>query len=558
MSTVLYRKYRPKRFEELTNQNHVKITLQNEVAQEKISHAYLFSGPRGVGKTSTARILARAINCLNRKKGEGEPCNQCSACLEILSGRSLDIVEIDAASYTGVDMVREVIIDTARFSPARLKYKVFIIDEAHMLSLSAWNALLKILEEPPAHVVFILATTEVHKVPPTILSRCQHFDFKRLSINDLIERLRFLVNQEKKNVSLPVLQSIAHLAEGSIRDAESLLEQILALDEKEINEEKAALVLPRSSFVAVLDFLDLVFKNQPNEALDLLNQYFYDGFDLEKFSKDIIEILREVLVYKVKLEAEKQPSFVFDEDLEEKAKELAKKNSFARIINLLKIFLKYHQELKSSPLPQLPLELAIFEACGLSFDQEIHDFIDKPKKVNETFSEKFANQDEPKNNIQKNFLAEKQSSIDSTKAEDKPEKDKATEITQEKNLEEDTSLSFDQIQENHENINLDFFREKWIKFLEVLKQNYPNLFVLLIQSQPIDFGENALLKIGVRYSFHREKINDLKNRVMLQKVAKEFFGLSSLKLEAVLIEKSQEENILVNEVLKHFGGNVLE
>ena len=200
MSLALYRKYRPQIFAELVGQNHIKTTLQNELATGKVAHAYLFSGPRGLGKTTVARLLAKAVNCLKRQAGESEPCNQCDACKEIVDNRSLDVIEIDAASNTGVDNVRENIIGNSRFTPTSRKYKVFIIDEVHMLSLSAFNALLKTLEEPPPYAIFILATTEIHRVPPTIISRCQRFDFRKVGLADVVERLNKIVNAEKRKV----------------------------------------------------------------------------------------------------------------------------------------------------------------------------------------------------------------------------------------------------------------------------------------------------------------------------------------------------------------------
>ena len=193
---TLYRKYRPREFKEVVNQNHIKITLEHQVQADKIVHAYLFCGPRAVGKTTLARVLAKAINCTKRKPGESEPCHKCEICQNINLGRSLDIIEIDAASHTGVDHVREHIIASARVTPSVCKYKVFIIDEVHMLSISAFNALLKMLEEPPEYIVFILCTTEVHKVPTTIISRCQRFDFKRISVNDIVKKLLYIVREE--------------------------------------------------------------------------------------------------------------------------------------------------------------------------------------------------------------------------------------------------------------------------------------------------------------------------------------------------------------------------
>src|SRR5690242_6333091 len=226
--SLLYRKYRPKTFADVAGQEHVKAVLKNEAAAGRAAHSYLFAGPRGVGKTSLARIFAKALNCVSRAK-DGDPCGVCEACQEIAEGRALDVIEIDAASHTGVDNVREEIVEHARFAPAKLAWKVFIIDEVHMLSTSAFNALLKTLEEPPDKVVFILATTELHKLPATVISRCQRFDFRRIDQAALTARLKGLAEKEGYAVDADVLETIARSSDGCLRDAESLLSQLLAL-----------------------------------------------------------------------------------------------------------------------------------------------------------------------------------------------------------------------------------------------------------------------------------------------------------------------------------------
>ena len=206
---TLYRKYRPQTFAEVAGQEPIKVTLGFEVTAERLAHAYLFCGPRAIGKTTMARLLAKSVNCLKRKKGSADPCNACATCKEITEGSSLDVIEIDAASHTGVDNVRETIIASARLAPSHSKYKVFIIDEAHMLSTAAFNALLKIMEEPPAHVIFILCTTEAHKLPATIVSRCQRFDFKKIPYAEIIKKLGRIAAEEDIKIEAPVIEAIA-------------------------------------------------------------------------------------------------------------------------------------------------------------------------------------------------------------------------------------------------------------------------------------------------------------------------------------------------------------
>ncbi|MFH1714260.1 MAG: DNA polymerase III subunit gamma/tau, partial [Candidatus Nealsonbacteria bacterium] len=226
MTLVLYRKYRPKTFSEIVGQEHVVQTLTNALSLGLISHAYLFSGPRGSGKTTIARLLAKSLNCQNRKEGSFEPCNKCDSCLEIMENRSMDLIEIDAASHRGIDEMKE-LIEGIKFSPSKSKYKVFIIDESHQLTKEAANALLKTLEEPPSHAVFILATTEIHKMIPTIISRCQRFDFRKLTLSEIVRRLEYVAKKEKTKIEKPALELIALNSGGAVRDAEGLLDQVL-------------------------------------------------------------------------------------------------------------------------------------------------------------------------------------------------------------------------------------------------------------------------------------------------------------------------------------------
>ncbi|MDP2864464.1 MAG: DNA polymerase III subunit gamma/tau, partial [bacterium] len=295
---VLYRKYRPQTFAEIIGQEHIVQTLTNAVSTGMISHAYLFSGPRGSGKTSLGRILAKAVNCGNRKEGTAEPCNKCPSCLEIMEGRSMDLIEIDAASHRGIDEMRE-LKDGIRFVPTKSKYKVFIIDESHQLTKEAANALLKTLEEPPAHAIFVLATTEIHKMISTIISRCQRFDFRKLTLPEIIKRLEIISQKEKAKIEKAALELIALNSGGSIRDGESLLGQALTfsgtLGREEVNEAsdssppfanarvikaediKGLLVLV--VIILVCKFCDFIAEKKASEAINFLNDTIDKGLD---------------------------------------------------------------------------------------------------------------------------------------------------------------------------------------------------------------------------------------------------------------------------------------
>ena len=362
MAETLYRKYRPKSFSDVTEQEHIKLTIGQEIKSGKIAHAFLFSGPRGVGKTTLARLIAKAVNCLKPVDGF-EPCNSCDACKEIESGRSLDIVEIDAASQTGVDQVRENIIANAKVAAAIRKYKVFIIDEVHMLSTAAFNALLKTLEEPPKNVLFILATTELHKVLVTIISRCQRFDFKKIGSKSLVARLEYTCKNEGFKVSSDVLAAIAKHSQGYLRDALSLLGQILSLGQKEISMEEASIIIPSSNFGLVWQMTSAVLGKQLDVAIGLVNKLADDGNDIFQFANELVEFLRLLMLARITGNWSE-----IDDMAAKEAVETVKKvsadwpvNDLVRLIDLL---LTKKPLIKTTEIPVLPLELAIVSFCN--------------------------------------------------------------------------------------------------------------------------------------------------------------------------------------------------
>ncbi len=365
MSLVLYRKYRPQTFGEIIGQEHVVRTLSNAVSSDRITHAYLFSGPRGSGKTTIARLLAKAVNCQNLQGSD--PCNKCSSCLEITGGRALDLIEIDAASHRGIDEIRE-LIDGIKFVPTKLKYKVFIIDEAHQLTKEAFNALLKTLEEPPSHAIFILATTEIHKMIPTIISRCQRFDFRKLTLPEILKRLEFICKKEKVKLEKPALELIALNSTGSFRDAESLLGQALtfASNQREVKAEEIKDLLGLVGIELVSKFTDFLCQKKTKEAINFLNEILEKGLDPQEFSKSLINYLRQALVLKITGDGSLSNPIITGLTKEELAKLQEQSAAFKdrELQKILNLFLEAQNKMKYSPIPQLPLELAIIEATG--------------------------------------------------------------------------------------------------------------------------------------------------------------------------------------------------
>lgn len=504
MST-LYRDYRPQDFSQVLGQNHLKISLQNELLNGQPAHAYLFCGPRAVGKTTLARILAKALNCEQRKSSEFEPCNKCSACQNITGGKDLDVMEIDAASNTGVDNVRENIIASARIAP-RGKYKVFIIDEVHMLSISAFNALLKLLEEPPRAVVFVLCTTEVHKVPATIISRCERFDFKRISLADMVKKLNHISSQEKIDVDSGVLEAIARQAGGHMRDAESLLGQVLSLGGKKITAEQAELVIPNYNNQEIIDLLEHLSKKDGAKAIKLLNHLLDSGLNIKSFTTEVISLLRKLIFNRVNPGLAAGLGLDLGESLEARLNSLGENCELDEWLFMAKEFVAVYANNQNLFISQLPFELAILSICSHS-----HSAVSSGPSPE---IRRFTNPSQPLNKEEKRPLAPP--------------------LTPNKTVVETETKASLAGRDANFNCDAQAVKDKWPEFLMRLKQDNHSLTFVLQNCHPGGVTAGCL-SLTFKYKFHKDRVSDVNIKQVVEKTLAEVFG-APLEVQVLLDE----------------------
>ncbi len=496
--------YRPQSFADITGQAHISETLRKELATGRLGHAYLFSGPRGVGKTTTARIFAKALNCVDLR--EGEPCTLCPPCLAFQTGSAVDVIELDAATHTGVDTVRESIIEHARFAPMMGRRKVYVLDEAHMLSTASWNALLKTLEEPPAHAFFILATTEVHKVPATIVSRCQRFEFRRIDDAALSIRLEEIAKAQQWQAEKEVIRLIVSRSEGCLRDAETLLGQLGALGESRLTLELAHLVIPPSRLPQAAELMIAWVNKQHEVSLVCVQCLFDQGVPLLPLVDDLLLIIKKLLLVIA------TPSLVetWKQGVEEERCLLPLVGAFTplELNDTALLLMERRRDMKAGVDPLFALQLAsTVVACRDGRSASV-----TPQPIIET----------------------------------------APEVTPLPSVPSQAPSSVD----------IQFVRAKWNATIRAVEEKNHSLpFILKISRPELVDGDTIFIRF--QYAFHRDKvITDLKNRRLVEEALRETLQVPTLKIEGMIGEEQTTTEVrsqdVVSNVLKAFGGTVVE
>lgn len=538
---ALYRTYRPQTWEDLIGQHTVSTTLQQEIRTGRIAHAYLFSGPRGVGKTTSARLLAKALNCTELKEGSAEPCNNCASCLAINSSKALDMIELDAATHTGVDSVREHIIENAQARPMQLKAKVFIIDEVHRLSGSAFDALLKTLEEPPAHAFFILATTEAHKLPATILSRCQRFTFTHIAPELMKTRLQDIAKKEGATIDDQILSRVIARSGGCMRDAESLLDQLLSLGET-ITAELANTVLPQTHTSSAYPFVVSLLNRKTEQCLELLSQLRQQGVSMAALCTAIIEILRAVLVCAI------APNISFDylegfSSNREKLLTLCESLSDKQKQAILYYFTEAQPMIARSVITQLPLELATISAVRalggpvLTAPGSGETETSAPK---ESTTPPQTDQEPPVESSQE----------PAPQSSDQPAPEEPKEQSQKAPLPAISGAS---------SLGETELQTIWHKIKEQATKKIQSLGIIFTSAIAAK-AENGTFVIQVPFPFHQDKLMEPDNKNLMETIISDITGKPFL-MDVVILEtqRDPEEQAapLAQEVANAFGGEII-
>jgi len=512
----LYRKWRPQTFEDIIGQKHITQTLINAISLNRISHAYIFSGPRGVGKTTTARILAKSLNCIEGPTPH--PCNKCARCIRITDGYSMDVIEIDGASNRGIDDIRD-LRNKVKFTPAEGKYKVYIIDEVHMLTTEAFNALLKTLEEPPSHVIFIFATTNPHKIPSTILSRCQWFNFRRIALEDIVAKLKMIVKDEKLKIDDKALDIIARNSTGSMRDAESVLDQIIAYCGKEITSQSVGEVLGIIEEEVFFELIEAIIKNDTLKGIEIINRTSDLGGDASQFIKNFMEYVHNLSLAKVCQKDILNLQGIFIED-RGRLLEQSKTIKLEKLFNIVDYLAEVERKMRYTRHPWILLEMLVIKfTAGENFSL---------KEVEEEKDEYFLD-----------FSAKKDVSESGKKNAGKRE-----EVLPKKKIQDKVKTKEDPpVRAKEISADLDF-NQAWATILNKIKKTKMSVYSFIITNNLITMENNKLI-IGFnkKHTFHKESLEKKNNKILLQELIKEETG-RLLAIECVINDNGKEDSIL--------------
>ena len=516
MHKALYRVYRPKNFSDVIGQEHIVRTLKNQIENNNVGHAYLFCGTRGTGKTSTAKIFSRAVNCTNLHNDE--PCNECENCREILEDKTMDVVEIDAASNNSVDDIRE-LRENVKYSPAKSKYKVYIIDEVHMLSQGAFNALLKTLEEPPSYVIFILATTEPHKIPATILSRCQRFDFKRVTVKDISSRMRYICEKEGIEADEKALNLIARNSQGALRDALSILDQCISFEGNKISYNDVIELLGSVNIEQLFDLAESVIKEDTRKSLQILNDFIIWGKDVRNLVNDLIDHFRNLMVCKISNDLDEIISLPEETiDLLKQQAETIDTNNLIRILNILS---EAQDGMKISSNPRVLMEVTMMKIAQPMFDESKEALIKRIENLEQKIES---------GNIKVNHISTNQT-VDNFN-----ENNQQNNNTVEK--QEDENIEY----ENLKGDDIKLVEKSWKKILQKMKEDKNQVIRALLQDvDSFNISEDTLYIIFTdNYSFAKSRLDSPVTIQYVEKVIREVLNRSfSVKIAL----KSQLSNL---------------